>query len=101
MRHGLVAFAVSAAALVGQAAQAQAQDADVSSAGIPASFERVEISDLSATVRDDNFTTITLDPNDPATAFVGTNQGRIYKTTDRGMTWTESTVLTEPGLLWA
>jgi photosystem II stability/assembly factor-like uncharacterized protein len=77
-----------------------AQGADDTPGAIPAGFERVDLSDLTFTLRDDNFTWITVDPNDAKTAYVGTMQGRIYKTTDGGQTWMESTVLTEPGLLW-
>ena len=99
MRPGQLAFAVCAAGLT-WAAAAHADD-DEESGRVPAAFERVELSDSTFTLRDDTFTTLTTDPADPRTAYVGTVEGRIYKTTDSGRTWTESTVLTQPGLTWA
>ena len=99
MRFGQLVLAMSIA-LASAARAVHAQDADATPAAIPAGFERVELSDLTFTLRDDNFTWITPDPNDAKTAYVGTMQGRIYKTNDGGQTWMESTVLTEPGLLW-
>src|SRR5215475_1762504 len=70
-------------------------------AAIPAGYERVDLSDLTFTLRDDDFASITADPSDPRTAYVGTFQGRFYKTTNGGRTWTESTIIPEQGLLWA
>src|SRR5215470_16459571 len=69
--------------------------------GIPAGFDRVDVSDLTFTLRDDDFASIAADPSDPRTAYVGTFQGRVYKTTNGGRTWTESTVIPEQRLLWA
>src|SRR5262245_66572428 len=68
---------------------------------IPAGYERVDLSDLTFTLRDDDFASISVDPNDARTAHVGTFQGRFYKTTNGGRTWTESTIIPEQGLLWA
>ena len=67
----------------------------------PAGFDRFEVSDVTFTLRDDTFNVIAADPGDPRTAYVGTHQGRFYKTTDAGQTWTESTVIPEQKLLWA
>src|SRR5215470_19557857 len=69
--------------------------------GIPAGFDRVDVSDLTFTLRDDDFASIAADPSDPRTAYVGTFQGRFYKTTNGGRTWTEATVIPEQRLLWA
>jgi hypothetical protein len=69
--------------------------------GVPPGLERSEVTDLTYTMRDDTFNTITIDDDDPRVAFVGTYQGRIYKTTDAGRTWTESTVVPEQRPLWA
>jgi hypothetical protein len=68
---------------------------------IPAGYERVDLSDLTFTLRDDDFASIASDPNDPRTAYVGTYQGRFYKTTNGGRTWIEATVIPEQRLLWA
>lgn len=67
---------------------------------IPDEARRFEVSDVTTTMRGDNFSALAIDPADGKTAFVGTNEGRIYKTTDGGRTWTESTVLPERKLLW-
>jgi hypothetical protein len=67
---------------------------------IPPEAERFEISDVTTTMRADNFSALAVDPADGKTAYVGTDQGRIYKTTDGGRTWNESTVLPERKLLW-
>src|SRR5262249_39603035 len=47
------------------------------------------------------FVSIVADPSDAQTAYVGTAQGRFYKTTNGGHTWTEATVIPEQSLLWA
>jgi len=69
--------------------------------GIPAGYDRVDVSDLTFTLRDDDFASIAADPSDPRTAYVGTFQGRFYKTTNGGRTWIESTVIPEQRVLWA
>ena len=69
--------------------------------GIAPGFERFEITDVTFTLRDDTFNVLTVDPVDSATAYIGTNQGRVYKTTDGGRVWTESIVISERSLLWA
>jgi len=68
---------------------------------IPAGLERFELTDLTYTMRDDTYNTITIDSQDSRVAYVGTHQGRVYKTTDSGRTWTESTVIPEQRPLWA
>ncbi len=107
--------ALAAVALLGIAvlglASARAQPADdeeedteppeVVAGGIPADMERFELTDLTYTMRDDTFNTITVDRDDTRIAFVGTHQGRIYRTSDGGRTWTESTVIPEQRPLWA
>ena len=67
---------------------------------IPDDAKHFEVSDVTATMRGDNFSAIAVDPSDPRTAYVGVNEGRIYKTTDGGRTWIESTVMPERRLLW-
>jgi len=67
---------------------------------IPPEAERFEVTDVTTTMRADNFSALAIDPADGKTAYVGTDQGRIYKTTDGGRTWNESTVLPERKLLW-
>jgi photosystem II stability/assembly factor-like uncharacterized protein len=79
----------------------EADEAQVPPGGIPEGFERVELTDLTYTMRDDTYNAITYDPRDSRIAYVGTHQGRVYKTTDRGRTWTESTVIPEQRPLWA
>jgi len=64
-------------------------------------FERAELVDVTVTLRDDAFSTVIPDAADAKTAYVGTYQGRFYKTTDGGQTWTESTIIPEQQLLWA
>ena len=66
----------------------------------PAGYDRVDVSDLTFTLRDDDFAAISADPSDPRVAYVGTFQGRFYKTDDAGRTWTEATVIPEQVLLW-
>lgn len=100
MGHGTLARAVFAVGVVAAAPFAHAQKPD-EPAGIPAGFERVEIADLTFTMRDDAFSTITTDPFDSRVAYVGTYQGRFYKTDDRGRTWTESTIIPDQNLLWS
>src|SRR5438067_13115069 len=92
LRHGtlaLVGLSLGAGALV------RADDA-----AIPAGYERVELSDLTFTLRDDDFASISADPGDPRTAYAGTYQGRFYKTIDGGHTWTEATNIPEQRPLW-
>jgi hypothetical protein len=76
-------------------------EADEPAGGIPAGFERVELTDLTYTMRDDTYNAVTIDSQDSRIAYVGTHQGRVYKTTDAGRTWTESTVIPEQRPLWA
>jgi len=64
-------------------------------------YERFEVSDLTLTLRDDTFSTLAIDPADPKVVYVGTNQGRVYRTRDGGHVWTESTVIAEQSLLWS
>src|SRR4051812_39275895 len=59
------------------------------SAAIPPGFESYEVRDLTFTMRDDTYRTLTLHPTDPNTAYLGTYEGRLYKTTNRGATWKE------------
>jgi hypothetical protein len=80
---------------------AAAAAAHADDAAIPAGYERVDLSDLTFTLRDDDFASISADPADARTAYVGTFQGRFYKTTDGGHTWMEGTVIPEQKLLWA
>ena len=105
MRHGAVAFVSAIVAVASGVTRAQAEpvsdDGPIDPLGIPAGYEHFEIDDLSFTLRDDAFSTITADPNDPKTAYVGSFQGRFYKTTDTGKTWTESTIIPEQKRLWA
>jgi hypothetical protein len=93
LRHGTLAL-VGLAAAVGTSARAD-------EASIPAGYDRVELSDLTFTLRDDDFASISTDPSDPLSAYVGTYQGRFYKTDDGGHTWTESTVISEQRPLWS
>ncbi|HEV7556994.1 MAG TPA: hypothetical protein VGO00_16120 [Kofleriaceae bacterium] len=67
---------------------------------IPAGFTHVETTDVTATLRDDTYTTIAVDPEDANTAYLGTIEGRIYRTSNGGRTWTEATVLDDPGNAW-
>jgi hypothetical protein len=91
---------VCTAVLTTQASRGNAQPATDDPGGIPPGYERIESEDLTLTMRDDSFTTITVDPVDPMIAYVGTRDGRIYKTTDRGQTWTEATAVNEYRKLW-
>ncbi len=100
MGHGTLAHAVFAVGVVAAAPLAHAQK-PVEPGAIPAGFERTEIADLTFTMRDDGFSTIATDPFDARVAYVGTYQGRFYKTADRGRTWTESTIIPEQGRLWS
>jgi hypothetical protein len=63
--------------------------------GIPPECERFEVKDLTLTLRDDYYSAIAADPNQPDVAYVGSFEGRVYKTVDRGLTWRESTVIPE------
>lgn len=99
MFEGRVAFAIIAVAAAVPGGWAHAQGDDEES--IPEGYERVDVTDITLTLRDDRFTTISVDDADPRIAYLGSHQGRFYKTTDRGLTWTESTIITEKGLLWA
>lgn len=103
-----LAVALLGIAVLGGTARAQPSDEeddteppDVVEGGIPADMERFELNDLTYTMRDDTFNTITVDRDDTRIAFVGTHQGRIYKTSDGGRTWKESTVIPEQRPLWA
>lgn len=77
------------------------EDDEEPTGAIPAGFERFDLIDLTYTMRDDTYNTITIDGQDSRVAYVGTHQGRVYKTTDSGRTWTESTVIPEQRPLWA
>jgi hypothetical protein len=100
MRQRQLALALCVAWLALASNLVHAQGDNTASSGVPAAFERFDVSDVSFTLRDDTFTAITPDPVDPKIAYLGTVDGRIYRTDDRGQTWTESTVLTQPRLLW-
>ena len=67
----------------------------------PVGMDRVEVTDLTLTLRDDTFSTLATDPQDPRVVFVGTYQGRVYRTVDGGRVWKESTVIAEQSPLWA
>jgi hypothetical protein len=94
-RPRALAYAAALGALVTSTARA---DHDTT---VPADMEHVEVEDVTLTMRDDSFNVLEPDPVDPNTVFVGTKQGRIYKTEDAGKTWTESTVIPEKRSLWA
>jgi len=85
---------VLALAIVSVAITAHA-DAD-----IPAGFEGFETLDLTVTLRDDYFATLATDASDPHIAYLGSYQGRFYKTTDAGQTWTESSIIEDQQVLW-
>jgi len=94
MRRSL--FRVAIVVITGATAgRARGQDVE-----IPPGFAHVATTDVSATLRDDTYTTIAVDPGDPNIAYVGTIEGRIHKTSDGGRTWTEATVLDNAGNAW-
>ena len=67
---------------------------------IPAGYEGFETLDLTVTLRDDGFSTLATDASDPRIAYLGSVNGRFYKTTDAGQTWTESTIIEDQLPLW-
>lgn len=101
MHEGRIAVAIAVAAAVPCPIRAaHAQPAPVA-ASIPEGFEHVDVRDVTVTLRDDRFSTMLVDDADPNTAFLGTTEGRFYKTTDGGLTWTESIVISQQSRLWA
>ncbi|HEY5922605.1 MAG TPA: hypothetical protein VIV11_13080 [Kofleriaceae bacterium] len=90
MRQQQLTLALLALCAAGAVARAQAPG-----------YERFEISDLTLTLRDDTFSTLATDPDDSRIVYVGTHQGRVYRTSDGGRVWTESTVIAEQNPLWA
>ncbi|CAN5657160.1 hypothetical protein BH11MYX1_BH11MYX1_48360 [soil metagenome] len=86
------------AALVVLASSAARADAPGAS---HAASDHVSITELTFTLRDDHFSSIATDPNDPRTVYVGTYEGRVYRTNDAGATWNESTVIPERKPVWS
>jgi hypothetical protein len=97
---GLAVLTPAAAYAQRGAAPEEAADEEEET-GIPEGFDRFDLTDLTYTMRDDTYNAITIDPQDSKVAYVGTHQGRVFKTLDAGRTWSESTVIPEQKPLWA
>jgi hypothetical protein len=96
----MLAAWVCTVALGTLASRGNAQGTGDPTGGIPPGYEKIESEDLTLTIREDNISTVAVDPTDPMVEYVGTNDGRVYKTTDRGQTWNEATAVTQTRRLW-
>jgi hypothetical protein len=111
-RFGTQAAAIAVAACAGiaaivQVATAQTYDDDFDAyddfedldewaprAQAPEAFRRFEVMDLTFGMRDDAFGTITVDPRD-GTIYVGSGQGRVYRSRPGDPFWDEGNVVRE------